>query len=364
MEKKSVHSQYEEKLVETLKNAILNSNEKWEKGWNTFDLSPKNGNTDREYTGINELKLLFSPYTDNRWFTFKQIQALGGKVKKGEKGTLVQFYTNKVEKVLKDEKGNPILDEKGNKQKEIKKLDNYIAKYYIVFNAEQTTGLPAFSPPTITDEDRKKRDIYNIERIEFLVKKLNITVEEKLSNSAFYNFQNDLIVMPDKAQFKSRQEYYGTLLHEVSHATSHPTRLNRPITGDLSSKAYAKEELVAEISSMLLSRKYKIAVQNTKREISDDKNSIAYLKSWIEAGRLTDDDLKEAVKGAIKISNYISLKDKELEQSPAKENIQAFSEVQNMKSSSQAITYNQLKKNLISSKSLSRDKNITIEPEK
>lgn len=364
MEKPNVHSQYEDKLVETLKNAILNNDEKWEKGWKTFDLSPKNGNTDREYTGINELNLYFSPYTDNRWFTFKQIQSLGGKVKKDEKGTLVQFYTNKIEKILKDEKGNPVLDKEGNKQREVKILDNYIAKYYIVFNAEQTTGLPPFSPPNITDEDRKKRDIYNIERIELLVKKLNIAVEEKFSNNAFYSPKNDLIVMPDKAQFKGKKEYYGTLLHEVSHATSHPKRLNRPINGDPSSKEYAKEELIAEISSMLLSRKYKIAVQNTKKEFSNEKNSIAYLKSWIEAGKLTDNDLKEAIKGAIKISNYISIQDKELEQSPAKENVQAFSQEQNLKSSShQAKTYHLLKKSLINSKS-SDDRNVVIEAER
>lgn len=348
MEKKNVHNQYEDNLVKTLKNAILNNDEKWEKGWETFDESPKNGNTGREYTGINELNLYFSPYMDNRWFTFKQIQALGGKVKKGEKGTLVQFYTNKVEKVLKDENGKPILDKNGNKQKEIQQLDSYIAKYYIVFNAEQTTGLPPYEPSSLTDEDRKKRDLYNIERVEYLVKKLNITIEEKFSNRAFYRPKDDLIVMPDKAQFKGKKEYYGTLLHEVSHATSHPTRLNRPINTNPLSKEYAKEELVAEISSMLLSRKYKISIQNTKRDFSDEKNSLAYLKSWIETGELTDSDFKEAIRGAIKVSNYISMHDKELEKSPIKNNVQEFSKAQNISLSTHK--YDQLRRNLTHSK--------------
>ncbi|HDX1051036.1 TPA: DUF1738 domain-containing protein [Pasteurella multocida] len=348
MEKKSIHNQYEDQLVETLKNAILNNDTKWEMDWKTFNEAPKNGNTNREYTGINELNLYFAPYTDNRWFTFKQIQALGGKVKRGEKGTLVQFYTNKVERVLKDESGNPILDKDGNKQKEIQHLDNYIAKYYIVFNAEQTTGLSPYEPSNLTDEDRRKRDLYNIERIEHLVKNLNITVEEKFSNSAFYSPKDDLIVMPDKAQFRGKKEYYGTLLHEVSHATSHPTRLNRPINTDHLSKEYAKEELVAEISSMLLSRKYKIAVQNIKRDFSDEKNSLAYLKSWIEAGKLTDSDFKEAIRGAIKVSNYISMHDKELDKSPIKSNVQKFSKAQETSSSTHK--YNQLKKNLTHSR--------------
>lgn len=348
MEKKNVHSQYEDSLIETLKNSILNSDIKWEKDWKTFNEAPKNGNTGREYTGINELNLYFSPYTDNRWFTFKQIQALGGKVKKGEKGTLVQFYTNKIEKILKDENGNPILDSNGKKQKEIQDLDGYIAKYYIVFNAEQTTGLSPYIPSNLTDEDRKKRDLHNIERIEELVKRLNIKVEEKFSNRAFYSPKDDLIVIPDKSQFKGKKEYYGTLLHEISHATSHPTRLNRPINTNHLSKEYAKEELVAEISSMLLSRKYKIAVQNTKRDFSDEKNSLAYLKSWIEAGKLTDDDFKEAIRGAIKVSNYISMHDKELDKSPIKNNVQEFSKAQSSSLSTRA--YNQLKKNLTHSR--------------
>ncbi|MFC3113738.1 DUF1738 domain-containing protein [Rodentibacter caecimuris] len=348
MEKKNVHSQYEDSLIETLKNSILNSDIKWDKDWKTFNEAPKNGNTGREYTGINELNLYFSPYTDNRWFTFKQIQALGGKVKKGEKGTLVQFYTNKIEKILKDENGNPILDSNGKKQKEIQELDSYIAKYYIVFNAEQTTGLSPYIPSNLTDEDRKKRDLYNIERIEELVKRLNIKVEEKFSNRAFYSPKDDLIVIPDKSQFKGKKEYYGTLLHEVSHATSHPTRLNRPINTNHLSKEYAKEELVAEISSMLLSRKYKIAVKNTKGDFSDEKNSLAYLKSWIEAGKLTDDDFKEAIRGAIKVSNYISMHDKELDKSPIKNNVQEFSKAQSSSLSTRA--YNQLKKNLAHSR--------------
>ena len=355
MDKKNVQSQYEDRLVETLKNAILNNDDKWEKGWKTFDVSPKNGNTNREYTGINELNLYLAPYIDNRWYTFKQIQELGGQVKKGEKGRLVQFYTNTIEKVLKDEKGNPILDSEGRKEKEITPIKGYVAKYYVVFNAEQTTGLPPYSPPEITNEDRRKRDLYNIDRIENLVKNLNVTVEEKFSNRAFYSPDKDLIVMPDKAQFKGKKEYYGTLLHEASHATSHPTRLNRPITGNRFSKEYAKEELVAEISSMLLSRKYKIAVQNTKRDFSDEKNSLAYLRSWIEAGKLTNDDFKDAIKVAVKVSNYISSHDKELDTLPSREAIKAFSKHQASTSSNSRSAYNQLKTKLVSSRDIKQE---------
>ena len=313
-DKRDIKSDYEEQLAETLRNAILNNDHKWEKRWNSFNLIPKNGNTGRPYTGINELNLYFSPYTDPRWFTYKQIQNLGGQVKKGEKGKLIQVYTNQIEKVIKYENGNTILNSDGKSKKEIQQLDHYIAKYYVVFNAEQTTGLPPFIPPEISEEDIRKRDLYNIDRIENLVRNLNVTVEERFSNSAYYQPDKDLIVIPDKSQFKGKKEFYGTLLHEASHATSHPTRLNREVSFNRNSKAYAKEELIAEVSSMLLSRKYQIAVQNIKRDISDEKNSIAYLKGWLEAGKLTNDDFKDAIKTAVKVSNYIALHDKELTQ--------------------------------------------------
>ncbi|KIX30667.1 hypothetical protein HW40_07710 [Mannheimia haemolytica] len=311
-DKKNVRVNYEDQLADVLRNAIINNDSKWEKRWNSFDFYPQNGNTGRPYSGINELKLYFLPYSDPRWFTYKQIKELGGKVKKGEKGRLIQFYTNKIERIKKDKNGNPIIDNDGNKKREVEVIDGYIAKYYIVFNAEQTIGLPPYTPPEITAEDRKKRDLYNIERIEQLVRNMNINVEEKFSNKAYYQPDLDLIVIPDKAQFKGKKEYYGTLLHETSHATSHPSRLNRKLSFDMNTKEYAKEELIAEISSMLLSRKYQIAVQNPKRDFSDEKNSLAYLRGWILAGKITNDDFKDAIKIAVKVSNYITLHDKEL----------------------------------------------------
>lgn len=211
-EKKDIRTDYEDRLAETIRNAIINNDSKWEKRWNSFDIYPQNGNTGRPYSGINELNLYFSPYDDPRWFTYKQIKALGGQVKKGEKGRLIQFYTNKIERIKKDQNGNPILDQEGKNQREVEIIDGYIAKYYIVFNAQQTTGLPPYTPPEITIEDRKKRDLYNIERIEQLVRNMNINVEEKFSNKAYYQPDLDLIVIPDKAQFKGKKEYLGSFL--------------------------------------------------------------------------------------------------------------------------------------------------------
>ena len=50
----------------------------------------------------------------------------------------------------------------------------------------------------------------------------------KQSHSASYNLLTDEIKMPHKNDFKSLEDYYSTLFHELSHWTGSDTRLARP----------------------------------------------------------------------------------------------------------------------------------------
>src|SRR5207253_2922349 len=84
--------------------------------------------------GINILLLwgeqLDKGFQSNRWLTFRQAQALGANVRKGEHGTLV-VYANKVTKTGIDDKGDEV-------EREIPFL-----KGYTVFNVDQIDNLPA-----------------------------------------------------------------------------------------------------------------------------------------------------------------------------------------------------------------------------
>lgn len=112
---------------------------------------------------------------------------------------------------------------------------------------------------------------------------------DKEEKGAYYSPAKDIVVLPTKAQFrihlddpeecfKDGQEYYGTALHEMAHSTGHPSRLDRLKPAAFGSPEYAKEELVAELTSAM--------VGNTlgfDRRISD--NNVAYLQNWTSALR-------------------------------------------------------------------------------
>ena len=100
-------------------------------------------------------------------------------------------------------------------------------------------------------------------------------------NYAFYDSHLDFIGMPQKAAHDACEAYYSTLLHELTHWTGHPTRLNRPGIADIGS-AEADEELIAEIGSAFLCAEFGIRnhlrheglVLRWIRELGEDPRAI------------------------------------------------------------------------------------------
>jgi antirestriction protein ArdC len=83
--------------------------------------------------------------------------------------------------------------------------------------------------------------------------------------------------MPDLKYFDSGQDYYSTLFHELTHATGHPSRLNRGSIADNSSfgsEDYGEEELVAEFGAAFLCCETGINNERT------DQNTAAYIAGW------------------------------------------------------------------------------------
>ncbi|WP_427927175.1 zincin-like metallopeptidase domain-containing protein, partial [Xylella fastidiosa] len=103
--------------------------------------------------------------------------------------------------------------------------------------------------------------------------------------------------MADKSQFPSADNYYATLLHELGHWTGHSLRLDRDMLHPFGSEGYAKEELRAEIASMILGDELGIG--------HDLGQHAAYVGSWIRA--LKDDPLEifRAAADAEKIQEYL-----------------------------------------------------------
>jgi antirestriction protein ArdC len=104
---------------------------------------------------------------------------------------------------------------------------------------------------------------------------------------AFYSPAGDFVGMPAAEQFRTSEDFYSVLFHELTHSTGHQSRLNRKgVTGTegewsaFGSTPYAKEELVAEMGAAFLCGQVGIVERTLD-------NSAAYVASWLQ--RLKDD---------------------------------------------------------------------------
>lgn len=277
----------------------------WHKGWigggSMFGLTQNISG--RTYEGSNAF-LLFLHTAENGYkapvyMTYGQLYKEGAHVLKGEKAVPVFKWGFSIKdkdgkKVTEEEFDNMTDDEK----KECKRRP--FLKIYPEFNIDQTnmsevnkekydavvSQFRKTDVPTITDGMYVNKAIDRMMEKQEWVCKIQYDKEEK---GAYYSPAKDIVVLPTKAQFrihpddpeecfKDGQEYYGTALHEMAHSTGHPSRLDRLKPAAFGSPEYAKEELVAELTSAM--------VGNTlgfDRRISD--NNVAYLQNWTSALR-------------------------------------------------------------------------------
>ena len=209
--------------------------------WNSAALSPQNPLSNVRYKGGNRLKLmtavLCNHYKDPRWATAKQYMEKGYHIRKGEHGIICEKWIFKKEKL--------VTDENGNKHKEETLLDHPQVAFFRVFNGEQVEGFPAFEPSL---DSQGKTDISIMG--DRLMETSECPVELLAQEKAFYSPAQDKIVLPLRSQFKDEVSFVKTLLHEMSHSSGAPGRLNRDMGGMFGSESYAKEELRAEIGSL------------------------------------------------------------------------------------------------------------------
>jgi len=294
--RKAYHEQVAESLIAQLKQGTA----PWQKPWQPGDplLSfPHNPTTQKRYRGINALYLMSKGYADPRWLTYKQAASMDAQVRKGEKSTWIQYWKFTDERIKQDDNGNPMHDGNGKPIKEIVKLERPRVFYASVFNAEQIDNLPELiiDPPSWDP----------IERAELILQASNAVIEHGEYDRAFYRPLTDRIHLPHRHQFETPDRYYATALHELGHWTGHASRLNRDLAHPFGSEGYAKEELRAEIASMLLGSYLGIS--------HDPGQHVAYVASWIKA--LEEDPLEifRAAADAEKIQDYVLAFDQQQE---------------------------------------------------
>lgn len=288
MNKKPFHEIVAEKLIEQLKQGTAPWQRPWKAG-NPASMMPLNPISGKRYKGVNALHLMAQDYQDPRWMTYKQAESLEAQVRKGEKGSAIQYWKFSEEKIKRDEHGKALFDIEGKPITVEVQLERPRVFYATVFNAEQIEGLPPLS---------QKEPVWNaILRAEEILKRSGAVIRHSQSDNAFYKPSTDRIHLPLKEQFISAEHYYATALHELSHWTGHPKRLARDLVHPFGSEGYAKEELRAEIASMILGDELQIG--------HDPSQHRAYVASWIQVLKNDPLEIFRAAADAEKIQDYV-----------------------------------------------------------
>jgi antirestriction protein ArdC len=257
-----------------------------------------------DYRGINVFNLAHTPYSLPYWVSQKDLIKLSGvdlkdNVSKQEymktvtamecrllEGQLyksnIVIYTNWLDRIDKD----------------TGEINGKIpfTKYYRVWNVEQTT-IPSIRPDLIPEVTNNPIDsIAAAENI--ILQYTNCPIITHNEARAYYKPSSDLVNMPKKTVFNTAEDYYATLFHELGHSTGHASRLNREFGAGFGSEKYAKEELVAELTSAFLCAK-------TQIDNSVIDNSAAYVQGWLKKIKEDKNILIWASSRAQKAADYI-----------------------------------------------------------
>ena len=224
---------YYRKVADHLIDQIEAGTAPWTQAWQPGEKAmARNVATGKAYRGGNSVWLAsvaqMRGYQDERWGTYKQVEGLGGQVRRGQKGAAILYWQFETRKLARDRNGRKVLDEEGKPVYETMPLERPRSYPYTVFNAEQCDGLPhreAAAGVPAWD---------SIEAAERVLKQSGAEIEHARQDRVYYDLGRDRIVLPLKEQFPTGPTYYQSALHELGHWTGHPDRLNRatPDGGD------------------------------------------------------------------------------------------------------------------------------------
>lgn len=262
----------------------------WVQPWGTAAAKaslamPKNAATQRRYSGVNVLILWFAViergFSAQSWLTFRQALSLGGNVRKGEHGTTVVY----ADRFTPDEERRR-AERDGDEPNAIPFL-----KRFTVFNTDQCENLPE----ALTTAPAPVPDGLILPHAEALIAASGADFRVG-GERAFYSPTHDFIQVPRPDAYFEPINWHRTALHELGHWVGHPSRLGRDLSGNFGSALYAKEELIAEMTSAFVCACLGIAP--TVRHAD-------YIGSWLEVLRDDDRAIVRAASAASKAADYL-----------------------------------------------------------
>ena len=169
-------------------------------------------------------------------------------------------------------------------------------RYTAVFNAHDVEGMPEL-------QIQNNPEVSQDELIRKLSEGMGVEIFTDGGDQAYYSPSQDKIHLPTPESFDSVYAFNATALHELSHSTGHPTRLNRPQSAFFGTAQYAYEELVAEMCSCFMGTE--LQTEATPQHIDNHK---AYVQSWIQAITEKPETLVKAIRDAQAAANYMDFK--------------------------------------------------------
>ena len=323
-----------DRFAELMIEKINNLQSDWKKPWFTEGSMkwPKNLSR-RDYNGMNALMLMWHAekqgYKLPVYCTFDRV--IGLNYQKDKQGNRTALKDENGEllpqvNVQKGEKSFPVfittftVVDKDTKAKikydDYKRLSDVEKQHYTVypkmqvysvFNVDQTNMKEARPELYAKIENENQLVKPELNGVGFSFSAVDKMIEDngwvcpielQHQDDAYYSISRDMIVLPEKAQFVDGESFYGILFHEMTHSTGSVNRLNRIKPSALGSEEYAREELVAELGSALVSQRYGIS-KNVKEE------SAAYLKSWLTSLKESPDFIKTTLFDVKKASAII-----------------------------------------------------------
>jgi putative DNA primase/helicase len=268
-------------LIEQLEQGTAPLVKPWRAGERFMPFNPIGGRT---YHGINALNLLMagSQYSDARWLTFSQARSLGGQVRRGETGAVIQYWKFREQHMLLNETGAPVRNEQGEPIKVATELERPQVFSAVVFNAEQADGLPP-APSRQPPPEWQRHEI-----AEQILAGLGVTLRHVSGDRAAYHPGTDTITLPERGHFPTADAYCTAALPQAARAAGHSGRLGRDLTHPRGSPGYAREQLRVAIASLIFGEELGVGY--------DPGEHSAYARHWIPILR---DNPQEIFRAAI-----------------------------------------------------------------
>lgn len=270
----NIHQQVTDAIIASLEAGVR----PWSRTWTMTGTGRHLRENGQPYQGINTLILAMTGRPAGHWFTYKQAEALGAQVRRGEKSTAVVFF----KPLQVADKENP------DSTKTIPLL-----RTYNVFHQDQIDNLPAKYAQPAPVLAPVERDAEADRVFAATGAKINHG-----GDKAYYVPSADYVQMPHAEQFHDMTAYYGTLAHELVHWTGNKSRLDRKFGTAHGTKDYAREELVAEMGAAFI-----CAALGLESEPRPDHAS--YLASWLAVLREDNKAIFAAAAAAQKAASFV-----------------------------------------------------------